>query len=172
VRTVQRWELELGLPVHRTSGGKRAPVFAFEQEIDHWLQQRPGILSEASETIVPIRPLEPVDQRNSKANGRRVRNDYAQLNPSQQRLIESVRELSQNALALEQQVGTRVLGPSSDTTGSLVTFEQLTKAVISIQKIMDALLTVEKLLNTAVAQSQVGITPATRAARGDFSARI
>lgn len=40
VRTVQRWEETLELPVHRVSGGDRAPVFAYEHEIDGWLRQR------------------------------------------------------------------------------------------------------------------------------------
>ncbi len=38
VRTVQRWERRLGLPVHRIGTGKRAPVFAFQYEIDCWLR--------------------------------------------------------------------------------------------------------------------------------------
>lgn len=37
VRTVQRWEQELGLPVHRISKNDRGPVFAYRQEIDRWL---------------------------------------------------------------------------------------------------------------------------------------
>jgi hypothetical protein len=36
VRTVQRWENE-GLPIRRLGVGKRAPVFAFAAELDHWL---------------------------------------------------------------------------------------------------------------------------------------
>jgi len=39
VRTVQRWERTLGLPVHRMRGGQLAPVFAYEHEIDRWLHQ-------------------------------------------------------------------------------------------------------------------------------------
>src|SRR5215475_5271791 len=37
VRTVQRWEQELGLPIHRVSDGPRSPVHAFPPEIDAWL---------------------------------------------------------------------------------------------------------------------------------------
>ena len=40
VRTVQRWEEELNLPVHRIGTGKRAPVFALEHELRFWLQVR------------------------------------------------------------------------------------------------------------------------------------
>jgi phage terminase Nu1 subunit (DNA packaging protein) len=37
VRTVQRWERELQLPVHRIGKGNRSPVFAFTSEIKLWL---------------------------------------------------------------------------------------------------------------------------------------
>ena len=36
VRTVQRWESELGLPVRRKGGGKRSPVYALATELDLW----------------------------------------------------------------------------------------------------------------------------------------
>src|SRR5947209_6833678 len=38
VRTVQRWEAEFSLPVHRT-GEDRGSVFAFADELDGWLQR-------------------------------------------------------------------------------------------------------------------------------------
>ncbi|MGO8796396.1 MAG: tetratricopeptide repeat protein [Candidatus Sulfotelmatobacter sp.] len=42
VRSVQRWERGLGLPVHRVSGEKGGVVFAFTAEIENWLRGRPG----------------------------------------------------------------------------------------------------------------------------------
>lgn len=36
VRTVQRWERERGLPVHRVPGGGRAPVYARKSELERW----------------------------------------------------------------------------------------------------------------------------------------
>ncbi|HEY6970666.1 MAG TPA: hypothetical protein VJA94_15765 [Candidatus Angelobacter sp.] len=36
IRTVKRWEKEKRLPVHRLPGGKRQPVFAYQDEIDAW----------------------------------------------------------------------------------------------------------------------------------------
>jgi hypothetical protein len=39
VRTVQRWERQLGLPVHRVGDGPRSPVFAFAPELKLWLSQ-------------------------------------------------------------------------------------------------------------------------------------
>jgi hypothetical protein len=36
-RTVRRWEIELGLPIHRLPGKRGASVFAYKGEIDAWL---------------------------------------------------------------------------------------------------------------------------------------
>lgn len=39
VRTVARWEVERGMPVHRVPGsGGRGPVFAYPSELDEWLR--------------------------------------------------------------------------------------------------------------------------------------
>ncbi len=40
VRTVQRWECELQLPVHRIRDTKRSPVFAFREELRLWIESR------------------------------------------------------------------------------------------------------------------------------------
>jgi PAS domain S-box-containing protein len=40
VRTVQRWEHNCGLPVHRTPGGRRSSVYAFSEELTAWLSTR------------------------------------------------------------------------------------------------------------------------------------
>lgn len=39
-RTVQRWELEQGLPVHRLRGRKPGGVFAYKPEVDAWWRER------------------------------------------------------------------------------------------------------------------------------------
>jgi predicted metal-dependent hydrolase len=41
VRTIQRYEARLGLPVRRPSGAPRSAVLAFTNEIDQWLAQSP-----------------------------------------------------------------------------------------------------------------------------------
>src|ERR1035438_5515581 len=38
VRTVMRWELQRGLPIHRVPGGQRHAVYAFPQELNEWLK--------------------------------------------------------------------------------------------------------------------------------------
>ncbi len=39
-RTVKRWEIERGLPVHRMPGGGRSAVFAYTAELSEWLKGR------------------------------------------------------------------------------------------------------------------------------------
>jgi phage terminase Nu1 subunit (DNA packaging protein) len=41
VRTVQRWEQELGLPVRRPRGKSRSAVIALKPELDQWLARGP-----------------------------------------------------------------------------------------------------------------------------------
>jgi serine/threonine-protein kinase len=41
-RTVKRWEATRGLPVHRLPGETRAPVFAYEPELQAWLRAEGG----------------------------------------------------------------------------------------------------------------------------------
>ncbi len=50
VRTVQRWERDLGLPVHRPKGRDRSAVLAFPEELQKWLQDTPV---RSREFIVP-----------------------------------------------------------------------------------------------------------------------
>lgn len=48
--TVQRWEREKRLPVHRVPGGERRAVFAYRAQIDAWLE---GLGDEESATTYP-----------------------------------------------------------------------------------------------------------------------
>ena len=52
IKTCQRWELELGLPIHRLDGTPSARVFANPAELDAWMaeklshiRERPGVAS-------------------------------------------------------------------------------------------------------------------------------
>src|SRR5215470_7292747 len=40
IRTVQRWERNLALPIHRLSVGKNSSVFAYPSELDKWYKER------------------------------------------------------------------------------------------------------------------------------------
>ncbi len=39
VKTCQRWESDLGLPIHRSDGTAKGKVFAYQEEIDRWLRK-------------------------------------------------------------------------------------------------------------------------------------
>jgi hypothetical protein len=56
VRTVQRWEHELRLPVHRIGRGKRSPVYASIPEIKFWLVTS-GVSLDAKDSDIPRKPL-------------------------------------------------------------------------------------------------------------------
>ena len=51
VTTVQRWEQEEGLPVHRLPHAKKGSVFAFSDELDDWLRSRAVAGGGRSETM-------------------------------------------------------------------------------------------------------------------------
>jgi hypothetical protein len=44
VRTVLRWERERGLPIRSIPGGTRRRVFAYQSEVDGWLDGSQGAL--------------------------------------------------------------------------------------------------------------------------------
>jgi hypothetical protein len=50
VRTALRWEKERGLPVRSIPGGKRRRVFAYQSELDGWLDGSRGALQIAHAT--------------------------------------------------------------------------------------------------------------------------
>ena len=60
IRTVQRWELSEGLPVHRLGHKQRATAYAYTGELDEWLAKRAPADSDAS-------PPAPVPASRSRA---------------------------------------------------------------------------------------------------------
>jgi hypothetical protein len=67
VRTVQRWEIQLELPVHRPAGKEHSAVIAFSPELDEWLNSRPvrhisGNVSQISDAaIIPSNGLQQIE---------------------------------------------------------------------------------------------------------------
>lgn len=49
VRTVQRWEADLGLPVRRPRGKRRSAVIAVTGELDRWMEHRPLHLGDGTD---------------------------------------------------------------------------------------------------------------------------
>jgi tetratricopeptide (TPR) repeat protein len=60
-RTVKRWEVERGLPIHRVPGGARASVYAFTNELDEWLKSRRPSELEAADPAEAAECPEDVD---------------------------------------------------------------------------------------------------------------
>ncbi len=54
VRTVQRWEKEEGLPVHRLPHKKQGSVYAYKAELDGWRARRPALVEDAVEAAEPL----------------------------------------------------------------------------------------------------------------------
>lgn len=67
VRTIQRWELELGLPVRRPAGKRRSAVIAMRSELDEWLRACPRELLMVQET--PPRRRNGRGRRRTKERG-------------------------------------------------------------------------------------------------------
>ena len=55
VRTVQRYEHDLGLPIRRPSGKSRSSVIALTEELDEWLRRTPpsALNSTSAKTALP-----------------------------------------------------------------------------------------------------------------------
>ena len=56
IKTCQRWEIELELPIHRLDGTPKARVFAFADELDTWLAEKPALKEAAPEETDLPRP--------------------------------------------------------------------------------------------------------------------
>src|SRR5690242_10690628 len=50
IRTLQRYEVQLGFPVHRVAGKPNSAVLGFSNEIDAWLSKAPTPALRAPET--------------------------------------------------------------------------------------------------------------------------
>jgi CheY-like chemotaxis protein len=90
-RTVQRWERELGFPVHRPAGKLKSSVIAATLEIDRWIKDSPTRQSRHLPDAVSIkeRPkslLEPLLFR-MKANSQRTRVREALLEAKKYRVL-------------------------------------------------------------------------------------
>jgi hypothetical protein len=62
VRTVQRWEHDLGMPVHRVGQRDRRAVIGFPEEIDGWLRHMP-VGSQSKKGNQTTAPPAPRDER-------------------------------------------------------------------------------------------------------------
>lgn len=75
LRTVQRWEAELGLPVRRPRGRRRGAVMAMRSEIDEWLRSRPLVKKHERDTGTFV-VSEPVNGNGLLRGNERITQDF------------------------------------------------------------------------------------------------
>src|SRR5215470_4744221 len=94
VRTVQRWESELGLPVHRPVAANKGIVMAFPSELDHWAKRNLFVEhNETSATLIRVRPSEQTTKSSENLLQRALR---------LQELVASLNERTKLAMDLMQ----------------------------------------------------------------------
>lgn len=103
LRTVQRWEQSLGLPVHRLGKGARCPVFAFQDELHLWFRNKARLSTVSSGGIDQERePSAPghlaasatVQNTSSARRGAFSKSEVSHLDPkSQARILQSISDL-------------------------------------------------------------------------------
>lgn len=102
VRTVQRWEQELGLPVRRPRGKSRSAVIAFKRELDQWLHRAPTeLLQEHSEE--PVHPRHPVQPAKPQRQAK-LRDNTSVLIGKTKLLLSRSSDLCNRMLRLQQNV--------------------------------------------------------------------
>lgn len=74
VRTVQRWEADLNLPVHRPRGRGRSAVLAIRSELDQWVKESPVVRPGDPLGMRPLSPLI-LESRQLRMNARRLRGE-------------------------------------------------------------------------------------------------
>jgi hypothetical protein len=90
VRTVQRWERDNQLPVHRYGNSRRSPVFALEEELLVWLRSREQMVTLARsdmEAADLIRQAQLLEDR-----ARELRRQASELRPKKVKAASASRE--------------------------------------------------------------------------------
>ena len=106
VRTLQRWERELDLPVRRPHERRRSPVMAFKSELYHWLSQtRVSTLS--SQIDEPLLQLPALERRLRQLEREMeiVRNKIEQIKngvPAEERINKGHTDREKSAVHLPQ----------------------------------------------------------------------
>jgi hypothetical protein len=87
VRTVQRWEIDFGLPVRRPSGREKGIVYALPQELDHWLATRWS--QRLGPTLVAVAPKPTPGWEHIQA-ARQLRDEHRQLVEKMRRTVQDL----------------------------------------------------------------------------------
>jgi hypothetical protein len=107
IRTVQRWEHDLELPVHRIGTGKRSPVFATVSELRFWLAT-----TEAARKVKPQPRPVPVQA------GRKPIEDSRRLLSSVHSLAHTIAETSVRQRKQAEELQARILQMRARMNGS------------------------------------------------------
>ena len=90
VRTVQRWEAELGLPIHRPNGRQQRIILAYPDELKRWAGAKPA--------------LKPATGTDSQL---RLEKNKSRLTAQVKRLQALSETLQQRTAALQRRTGVR-----------------------------------------------------------------
>ena len=94
VRTVQRWERKLGLPVHKLGNSIGSPVFAFKDELHSWLRANAGegkqINTEFSKSTSLNREEENFERRRAALVVKRRNRSKSRTTASEPEIIKSL----------------------------------------------------------------------------------
>lgn len=137
VRTVQRYECELGLPIRRPSGKSVGSVFATKAEIDAWVSARPireafRLPLRVVDTAGAVKTLaeQTADLTRLREEAARLRNEIAasreELFRSREELFRSIELLHQSLRVILVEEGPRLVS-SSRPTAELLAFNSKKK---------------------------------------------
>ena len=106
VRTVQRWEQELHLPVHRIGNGRRAPVYVVISELKFWMLTSAGRNAVSIVAQEKSPPASSVRKRETQLTAKlhQLARAVAESSVRQQRQAEA---LQKNILALRSRFSPR-----------------------------------------------------------------
>ena len=97
VRTVQRWEVELGMPVRRPRGRERSAVIAMRSDLDAWLRACPvterTAIKRDGKFPQEIASLQPVISQSSELRGN-VRRNREEMRASLNKLLSTLAHMT------------------------------------------------------------------------------
>ena len=94
VRTTQRWEQELRLPIHRIRPTRHSPVFAYISELDEWIRRH---ANPAHKSLLRYQIDDKLKER-IRANLERMQRLQQQLGETRRTHQELIRELQQRGV--------------------------------------------------------------------------
>ena len=89
VRTAQRWEAQLHLPVHRPGSNRKGPILAFTGELDEWLKNGKS----------RVRRLP-----NDNGAGAKTAERYQDTRHNLDELLELAKRITANTVLMQQQM--------------------------------------------------------------------